>query len=259
MELEGKVAIVTGGGRGIGRAIAKVMAREGAVVTLAARSLDQLRATADEIQDDGGRCLVVETDVTSEESVNRMAKETLEAFETIDILVNNSGIAGPTALCEETTIDDWNQTFAVNVIGPFLCCKAVLPVMKAKRWGRVINISSMSGKRPLVRRTPYTSSKMAVMGFTRTLAHEVGEFGITVNSVCPGATSGERIDNVIRSLAEGEDRSEAEVREDFTGPSALKSLVDPEDTAEMAAFLASDRAAHMTAQDINVTAGLVWY
>ena len=259
MELEGKVAIVTGGGRGIGRAIAKVMAREGAAVTLAARSLDQLRATAEEIQDDGGRCIVVETDVTSEDSVNRMAKETLEAFGTIDILVNNSGIAGPTALCEETTIDDWNQTFAVNVIGPFLCCKAVLPVMKAKRWGRVINISSMSGKRPLVRRTPYTSSKMAVMGFTRTLAHEVGEFGITVNSVCPGATSGERIDNVIRSLAEGEGRSEAEVRADFTGPSALKSLVDPEDTAEMAAFLASDRAAHMTAQDINVTAGLVWY
>ena len=259
MELEGKVAIVTGGGRGIGRAIAKVIAREGAAVTLAARSLDQLRATAEEIQGDGGRCLVVETDVTSEDSVNRMAKETLEAFRTIDILVNNSGIAGPTALCEETTIDDWNQTFAVNVIGPFLCCKAVLPVMKAKRWGRVINISSMSGKRPLVRRTPYTSSKMAVMGFTRTLAHEVGEFGITVNSVCPGATSGERIDNVIRSLAEGEGRSEAEVRADFTGPSALKSLVDPEDTAEMAAFLASDRAAHMTAQDINVTAGLVWY
>jgi NAD(P)-dependent dehydrogenase (short-subunit alcohol dehydrogenase family) len=259
MELEGKVAIVTGGGRGIGRAIAKVMAREGAAVTLAARSLDQLRATAEEIQGDGGRCLVVETDVTSEESVNRMAKETLGAFGTIDILVNNSGIAGPTALCEETTIDDWNQTFAVNVIGPFLCCKAVLPVMKAKRWGRVINISSMSGKRPLVRRTPYTSSKMAVMGFTRTLAHEVGEFGITVNSVCPGATSGERIDNVIRNIAEGEGRSEAEVRADFTGPSALKSLVDPEDTAEMTAFLASDRAAHMTAQDINVTAGLVWY
>ena len=259
MELEGKVAIVTGGGRGIGRAIAKVMAREGAAVTLAARSLDQLRATAEEIQGGGGRCLVVETDVTSEDSVNRMAKETLEGFGTIDILVNNSGIAGPTALCEETTIDDWNQTFAVNVIGPFLCCKAVLPVMKAKRWGRVINISSMSGKRPLVRRTPYTSSKMAVMGFTRTLAHEVGEFGITVNSVCPGATSGERIDNVIRNIAEGEGRSEAEVRADFTGPSALKSLVDPEDTAEMTAFLASDRAAHMTAQDINVTAGLVWY
>ncbi|HJM42463.1 MAG: SDR family NAD(P)-dependent oxidoreductase [Nitrospinota bacterium] len=259
MELEGKVAIVTGGGRGIGRATAKVMAREGAAVTLAARSLDQLRATAGEIQGAGGRCIVVETDVTSEDSVNRMAKETLEAFGTIDILVNNSGIAGPTALCEETTIDDWNQTFAVNVIGPFLCCKAVLPVMKAKRWGRVINISSMSGKRPLVRRTPYTSSKMAVMGFTRTLAHEVGEFGITVNSVCPGATAGERIDSVIRNIAEGEGRSEAEVRADFTGPSALKSLVNPEDTAEMAAFLASDRAAHMTAQDINVTAGLVWY
>ncbi|MDP6482951.1 MAG: SDR family NAD(P)-dependent oxidoreductase [Nitrospinota bacterium] len=259
MELEGKVAIVTGGGRGIGRATAKVMAREGAAVTLAARSLDHLRATAGEIQGAGGRCIVVETDVTSEDSVNRMAKETLEAFGTIDILVNNSGIAGPTALCEETTIDDWNQTFAVNVIGPFLCCKAVLPVMKAKRWGRVINISSMSGKRPLVRRTPYTSSKMAVMGFTRTLAHEVGEFGITVNSVCPGATAGERIDSVIRNIAEGEGRSEAEVRADFTGPSALKSLVNPEDTAEMAAFLASDRAAHMTAQDINVTAGLVWY
>ncbi|MCH7614316.1 MAG: SDR family oxidoreductase [Nitrospinae bacterium] len=131
--------------------------------------------------------------------------------------------------------------------------------MKAKRRGRIINISSMSGKRPLVMRTPYTSSKMAVMGFTRTLAHEVGEFGITVNSVCPGATSGERIDRVIRNLAESQGRSEAEVTADFTDPSALKSLVDPEDTAELVTFLASDRAAHMTGQDINVTAGLVWY
>ncbi len=259
MELKGKVAIVTGAGRGIGRAISKVMAREGAAITLAARSLDQLQATASEIQGAGGRCAVVQTDVTSEDSVNQMVKETLDEFGTVDILVNNSGIAGPTALCEETTVEDWNATFAVNVIGPFLCAKAVLPTMKAKRSGRIINISSMSGKRPLVRRTPYTSSKMAVMGFTRTLAHEVGEFGITVNSVCPGATSGERIDNVIRNLAETQGKSEDEILAGFTDPSALKTLVDPDDTAEVVCFLASDRASKMTGQDINVTAGLVWY
>ncbi len=259
MELEGKVAIVTGAGRGIGRAISKVLAREGAAVTLAARSMDRLNATAGEIQGDGGRCLVVHTDVSSEGSVNQMFRETIDELGTVDILVNNSGIAGPTALCEETTVEDWNETFAVNVIGPFLCAKAVLPLMKEKRYGRIVNISSMSGKRPLVMRTPYTSSKMAVMGFTRTLAHEVGEYGITVNSVCPGATSGERIDNVIRNLAESQGRTEEDVRSDFTGPSALKTLVDPEDTAEVVCFLASERAAHLTAQDINVTAGLVWY
>jgi NAD(P)-dependent dehydrogenase (short-subunit alcohol dehydrogenase family) len=259
MELAGKVAIVTGAGRGIGRAISKAMAREGAAVTLAARSMDQLHATEEEIKKSGGRSIVVRTDVTSEDSVNQMVKETLDAFETVDILVNNSGIAGPTALCEDTTIEDWNTTFAVNVIGSFLCAKAVLPLMKAKRWGRIINISSMSGKRPLVGRTPYTSSKMAVMGFTRTLAHEVGEFGITVNSVCPGATSGERIDSVIRNMAKNEGRTEESVRADFTGPAALKTLVDPEDTAEMVTFLASERACHISAQDINVTGGLVWY
>ncbi|MFQ5912370.1 MAG: SDR family NAD(P)-dependent oxidoreductase [Nitrospinota bacterium] len=259
MELKGKVAIVTGAGRGIGRAISLVMAREGAAITLAARSVDQLQATAEEVRGSGGRCIAVQTDVTSEESVNQMVKKSLDEFGTVDILVNNAGIAGPTALCEDTTVGDWNATFAVNVIGPFLCAKAVLPIMKAKRWGRIINISSMSGKRPLVRRTPYTSSKMAVMGFTRTLAHEAGEYGITVNSVCPGATSGERIDRVIRNLAESQDKSEEEVRAEFTDPSALKSLVDPEDTAELVCFLASERAGHMTAQDVNVTAGLVWY
>lgn len=259
MELNGKVAIVTGAGRGIGRAISKVLAREGAAVVLAARSMDQLDVTRSEIEGEGGRCLVVHTDVTSENSVNEMVLETKKKFGAVEILVNNSGIAGPTALCEETTIEDWNEVFSVNVIGPFICVKAVLPLMKAKNYGRIINISSMSGKRPLHGRTPYTSSKMAIMGFTRTLAHEVGEFGITVNSVCPGATSGERIDNVVRNLAQSQGRTEEDVKSDFTAPSALKTLVDPEDTAEMVCFLASDRAAHLTAQDINVTAGLVWY
>ncbi|MFQ5692274.1 MAG: SDR family NAD(P)-dependent oxidoreductase [Nitrospinota bacterium] len=259
MELNGKVAVVTGAGRGIGRAISRVLAREGAAVTLAARSMDQLEATAEEIRRAGGRCLVVGTDVTSEDSINRMVKKTLDEFGTLDILVNNSGVAGPTAVCEETTVEEWNATFAVNVIGPFLCCKAVLPLMKAKRWGRIINISSMSGKRPLVRRTPYTSSKMAVMGFTRTRAQAVGVFGITVKSVCPGATTGERIDSVVQKLAKSEGKTEAQVRAEFTAPSALKSLVDPEDTAEVVSFLASERARHMTGQDINVTAGLVWY
>lgn len=258
MRLKGKVAIVTGAGRGIGRAISRVLAREGASVTLGARSEGELREAAGEILAAGGRCIWVPTDVTSEGSVNAMVRRTVEAFGTVDILVNNAGVAGPTALLEDTTRQDWEKTFAVNLIGPFLCCKAVLPILKAKRSGRIINISSVSGKRPLVRRTPYTTSKMGIIGLTRTLAVEVGEYGITVNSVCPGATRGPRLESVIQNLAKAQGKTYEEVEEAiFKAPSPLKTLVEPEDTAHLVAFLASDEARHMTGQAINVTAGLI--
>jgi len=259
MRLKDKVAIVTGASQGIGEAIACAFAREGAKIVLAARNQRNLEGTARKIASLAGTSLVVPTDVTDEASLRAMVEKTLEAFGTIDILVNNSGIAGPTKKCEDLTREEWEEVFTVNVTGMFLASKQVIPVLKEKRSGRIINISSVSGKRPLPNRTPYTASKMAVIGFTRTLAFELGEYGITVNAVCPGATEGPRIQSVIENMAQSFGTSYEEAERSFTDPAALKRLVRPEDQAALCVFLASEEGARMTAQDINVTAGLIWY
>lgn len=257
MRLKEKVAIVTGAGQGIGEAIALAFAREGARVVLAARTARNLEAAAARMP--AGASLVVPTDLTDEGAIRRLAEKTLAEFGTVDILVNNSGVAGPTKACEEVSREEWIDCFEVNVTGAFLMTKYVIPTMKAKRRGRILNISSMSGKRPLPNRAPYTASKMALIGLTRTLAFELGEYGVTVNAVCPGATSGPRIDSVIENMAESFGTTFEEAKRTFTDPGALKTLVDAEDHAALCVFLASDEAAHMTAQDINVTGGLVWY
>ncbi|OGL64528.1 MAG: short-chain dehydrogenase [Candidatus Tectomicrobia bacterium RIFCSPLOWO2_12_FULL_69_37] len=259
MRLKGKVAIVTGASQGIGQAIALAFAREGARVVLAARSRANLEGTAKKVAALAGTSLVVPTDVTDEGQARALIGRTLAEYGTLDVLVNNSGIAGPTKPVEEVTKEEWEECMGVNVTGMFLCSKYAVPVMKRNRRGRIINVSSISGKRPLPNRTPYTASKMAVIGFTRTLAFELGEYGITVNAICPGATEGPRITDVIENMARVGNISYVEAEKTFTGPAALKSLVRAEDHAALCVFLASDEAARMTAQDINVTAGLVWY
>ena len=259
MRLKGKVAIVTGASQGIGQAIALAFAREGARVVLAARSRANLEGTAKKVAALAGTSLVVPTDVTDEGQARALIGRTLAEYGTLDVLVNNSGIAGPTKPVEEVTKEEWEECMGVNVTGMFLCSKYAVPVMKRNRRGRIINVSSISGKRPLPNRTPYTASKMAVIGFTRTLAFELGEYGVTVNAICPGATEGPRITNVIENMAKVGNISYEEAEKTFTGPAALKSLVRAEDHAALCVFLASEEAAHMTAQDINVTAGLVWY
>ncbi len=257
MRLKDKVAIVTGAGQGIGKTIALTFAREGAKVVLAARTKSNLEEVAAQMP--GGASLVVPTDLTDEAAIASLVEKTRAAFGAIDVLVNNSGIAGPTKACEDVTRAEWEECFDVNVTGTFLMTKHVIPAMKEQRSGRIIIISSMSGKRPLPNRTPYTASKMAVIGLTRTLAFELGEYGITVNAVCPGATSGPRIDSVIENMAQSFGTTFEEAKSTFTAPAALKTLVDAEDHAALCVFLASEDAAHMTAQDINVTGGLIWY
>lgn len=251
-------AVVTGASRGIGRQIAVAFADHGANVVLAARS-EGIEETAD-IIDAPDRTLPVETDVTDERAVERTVQATVEEFGGLDVVVNNAGIAGPTAPVEEVSVTEWQRTMDVNVMGMFLCTKHAVPHLRRSDQASIVNLSSISGKRPLTNRTPYTASKMAVIGLTRTLAAELGEDGITVNAICPGATKGPRIERVIEEQAERLDTSyEAAKRRVFTDEAALGELVDPEDIAEMAVYLASDRARHVTAQDINVDGGTVWY
>src|SRR6202049_1294562 len=251
MMLKDKVVVITGGGRGIGRVIALAFARAGADVVLAARSLEALEATRAEIEALGRRALVVQTDIRREENVQNLAKQALAYFGHVDILVNNSGIAGPTSLLWEVTPGEWEETFAVNVTGPYLCCRAFLPSMIERRSGCIIFIASMTGKRPLVGRATYAAGKLALVGIARTLAWETGPYGIRVNVVSPGAVEGERVERVIREQARIEGIGLEEARRNFTGNSPLGRMVPPQDIAEAVLFLASDSAVSITGDATN--------
>lgn len=257
--LKEKIAVITGGGRGIGRVIALAYAREGANLVLAARSLEPLQETQAAVEALGRKALIVQTDIRLEESVHHLAEQALSHFGHIDIVVNNTGITGPTAPLWEITPADWEETFAVNVTGPYLCCRAFLPSMIERRSGCILFISSMTGKRPLFGRTPYAAGKLALVGLARTLAWETGPYGIRVNVISPGGVEGERVERVIRVQAELEGMNLDESRRRFTGSSPLGRLVSPNDIADAAVFLASDRARSITGEDLNVSAGTAMY
>ncbi len=255
MKLDGKVSIVTGAGQGIGRRIALRFAAEGAAVTLAARSKALIDEVADEIRKLGGRALTVVTDVADEASIERMVRATLDEFGAIDVLVNNAGIAGPTGPATKISREDWDQTLAVNLTGTWLCAKHALPAMIERRSGRIINITSVAGLIGYALRSPYAASKWAMIGLTQTLAQEVGGYNITVNAVAPGPVRGPRIESVIRHRAAEMGRTYEEVERDYVEPLALKRMVEEDDIAAAALFLASEDGRNITGETIEVSGG----
>jgi len=252
----GKVVLVTGGGRGIGRAISEAFAAEGAAVTVAATGRETLEETAASIRKAGGRALVSVADVADEAAVERTVAATVAEFGRLDVLVNNAGIAGPTAPILELKREEWDRTLAINVTGAYLCAKHAVPHMRARGAGRVVNITSVAGLIGYALRSPYAVSKWGMIGLTRSLALEVGPDGITVNAIAPGSVRGERLDGVIsrRAAALGKSKQEVE-REFFVEPSALKRMIDPEEIAATTLFLASDAARSITGETIAVSAG----
>jgi NAD(P)-dependent dehydrogenase (short-subunit alcohol dehydrogenase family) len=260
MRLESQIAIVTGGGQGIGQQIALRLAAEGAVVVIADINESGSRETADLIARSGGReARVLPTDVSSEKQVADLIAATLNQEHRIDILVNNSGIMGPVKRIEDISVEEWDVTMAVNLRGMFLCCKHVMPQMKIQEKGSIVNISSVTGKRPLIQRTPYAASKMGVIGLTRTLAAEVGQWKIRVNAVCPGGVTGKRLDQVYEGIMKHTGKTREQVIAERVGAAPLRSFVDPKYIAAMVAYLCSEDAAMMTGQDINVSGGAVMY
>ena len=256
MKLAGKVAIVTGGGRGIGRAIALAFAAEGAAVSVAATGRAGLEETAATITASGGRALALTADVSDEAAVARMVADTVAKFGRLDILVNNSGISGPTAPVSATPADEWARTLAVNLTGAFLCAKHAAPHLIAAGGGRVINITSVAGKIGYALRAAYASSKWGMIGLTRSLALELGPHDITVNAIAPGATRGERVTHVIRDRAAAQGRTAEEVEQEFfIGPTAMRRMVEPEEVAATAVFLASHEARNITGETLAVSAG----
>jgi len=253
-----RVAVVTGGNRGIGRAIAVALAADGFAVAVTARDADALAGTVAAIEADGGTALALPCDVRDEESVATMARHVV-GLGRVHTVVANAGIAGPTAPLHEIQLAEWRDCLATDLDGVFLTFRAFVPAMIESGAGSLVAISSMTGKRPLHGRTPYAAAKMGVIGLVRTLAVELGPHGIRVNAVCPGAVAGPRIDDVIRRQAATRGITEDEALLAFTGASPLGRLVKANEVAAACAYLASDAAAAITGEDLNVSAGVVMY
>jgi NAD(P)-dependent dehydrogenase (short-subunit alcohol dehydrogenase family) len=250
--IAGRTALVTGAGGGLGRAMALALWREGARVVLAGRTTERLEETASLIgHPDAVR--VATCDVSSPESVQRLRDEL--SGESVSILVNNAGIAGPVKPLEEIEPGEWDEVFACNVRSVYLMCRAFIPQMIGSGGGDIVNLASVSGKRPLARRTPYTASKMAIIALTRTLAFEVGPRGINVNSLSPGPVRGPRMERNFRMDAAATGTTVAEAEDAFVARAALGRLVEPQEVA--AALVAMLSMPGLCGADIDLSAGMI--
>ncbi|HEX4786989.1 MAG TPA: SDR family oxidoreductase [Actinospica sp.] len=252
--LAGRTALVTGAGNGLGRAIALGLAGVGARVVLAGRTEATLAETAALLGEPEAARIAV-CDAASPESVEALRADLAADAEEISILVNNAGIGGPVKALTDIEPAEWDEVFAVNVRSVYLMCRAFLPGMTERGTGDVINLASVSGKRPLTRRTPYTASKMAVLGLTRTLAFEAGPHGVSVNSLSPGPCRGPRMARnfTLEAAATGGTYAEAEAA--FVGRAALRRLVGEDEVA--AAVLAMLRMPGLCGADIDLSAGMI--
>jgi meso-butanediol dehydrogenase/(S,S)-butanediol dehydrogenase/diacetyl reductase len=249
-ELEGKVAVITGAGSGIGRGIARVLRREGADLVLTDVSLANAQAVADEL--DG---IAIEHDVTSWSSCQQVVAATLEQKGRIDLLVNNAGVSKSVPF-HELDEAEWDRVNDVNSKGVFLCCRAVVPHLMERRSGCIVNISSMVGKEAIPFFIHYCASKFAVIGLTQGLAKELAPYDVNVNAVCPGVVRTPLWDPLLDQLSATKSVSREAAWQEFIDGIPLKRPQEPEDIGEVVAFLASDRARNMTGQGVNVTGGM---
>jgi 3-oxoacyl-[acyl-carrier protein] reductase len=245
MKLKDKVAVVTGGAQGIGRAVALAMGGEGAKVVVGDLQAEKVKSVAGELQTLGVPALPVEVNVASESSVKRMAKETFDQFARVDILVNVAGIYFPKASVVDLSEQDWDRTIDINVGSNFLCCREFVPSMRAQKSGRIISLASGIGHYGMRQFSHYAASKAAVMGFVKALARELGPDGITVNAICPGSAN---------TSMPRQHRSEEEVMARL-GSTPLPHVLEPEDIAGPIVFLASDAAVYITGQSYNINCG----
>lgn len=260
MILEDRIVLITGGGRGIGRAIALAFAREGALVGVAARTSEQVTDVAEEITAESNRkALPTVCDVANPESIQQTFTQVKETYgRGPDILVNNAGIA-ESATFTKTSDDLWHKHLSINLTGSFHCMRAALPEMLERGWGRIINIASIAGKTGAPYIAAYSASKHGLLGLTRSAALEVAEKGITVNAICPGYVDTDMTTRGIENITQKTGRSAKEALETLKRMSPQNRLVTPEEVAALALLLASEAGRGINGQAINVDGGSVLF
>lgn len=255
-KLADRVALVTGGGRGIGRAIALAFACEGADVAVTARTENEIARVAGEVEALGHRSLAVACDVTDPQQVARMVAQVAERLGPVDILVNNAGLAISHKFLGHPD-DLWHQLLAANLTSTYYVTKAVAPMMVERRWGRIINIASMASKIGSRYIAAYTAAKHGVLGLTRALAAELVSYNITVNAICPGYVNTAMTEAAIANIVRRTGMTEAEVRQALAHTSPQQRLIEPEEVAAVAVLLAAETGKGITGQGINVDGGAV--
>ncbi|HEY8227994.1 MAG TPA: SDR family NAD(P)-dependent oxidoreductase [Pyrinomonadaceae bacterium] len=252
--LENKIALITGGGRGIGRAIALAFAREGAKVIVSARTKHQVEAVAKEI---GPNALALVCDVANPQSVAGMFRQAGDVLGAApDILVNNAGIAESATLIH-TDDDLWQRHIAINLSGTFYCTRAALPSMIERNWGRIINIASIAARMGAPYIAAYSASKHGVLGLTRSVALEVAAHGITVNAICPGYVDTDMTTRAVQNITTRTGRSTEEALHILEKMSPQNRLITPEEVAAVALLLASEEGRGINGQAINIDGGTV--
>ena len=251
MRLQGATAVVTGGGQGIGAAVARALAAAGAAVVLAGRTAEKIEAVAGELRAAGHQASAVPCDVTDPESVRALARSASGHLAHVDILVNSAGVAHSAPL-HQLTLEDWNRVFVVNVTGTFLCTQAFLAGMLGRKWGRVINVASVAGLTGAKYIAAYSASKHAVIGFTRCVAAEVAGTGVTVNAVCPGYVDTGVTRESVQRIMEKTGKSREQALEAMLHTTSQRRLITPEEVAQAVLSLCDQQAEQTNGQAIVI-------
>lgn len=254
-----KVVVITGASRGIGKRLAGRFAKQGAYVVFGARRMEPLQELEAELTAAGHQAVAVAMDVAKQSDCERLVETAVARFGTVDVLVNNAGVSGAQKPCWEIDGAEMDDIMKVNVNGPLACIRYAVPHMIKKNSGSVINIGSFTGKRPAVNRSLYATSKMALLGLTRTVALELAQHKVRCNLISPGPVAGERVEEVVANAARAQNRSPEEIRKSFQSWMPLGEMVTEQEICDMILFLASDSARHITGQDINMDSGIVMF
>jgi meso-butanediol dehydrogenase / (S,S)-butanediol dehydrogenase / diacetyl reductase len=252
--LENRKALITGGSRGIGKAIARRFVEEGANVFLCARGEGALIGTAEELRQLGGKIATYVADVSDQGSVEDMVSHALAEFGGIDVLVNNAGIMTPKRFVDYS-FEEFERVMKVNFYGVLHVTRAVLPIMMERQKGKVINMASTAGKWGSMNQSAYNSSKHAVIGLTRCLALEMAPFHINVNAICPAGVEGDEIESMVEHWAKELKISKEQARKNITSRSPIGRFINPDEVAALAVYLASDESDAMTAQSLSLCGG----